>query len=185
MREIHKTVKRVGKKRKEQFWICVVKGIVETREQTISSRCKGLCSSDVELTALDVDEPGRIKVLKTGWCYREEMVYELYLFRCRCPSPGSPLRVDLWWWIRERMCTVLCFVQSLSACLFLTHAGEGEQAQPPTERGSLRVGAATPVTFFHDTLPNWCHLVKSDSFQVVLLVVLFVAATSSCGSDPW
>ena len=80
---------------------------------------------------------------------------------------------------------VLRFIQPFSEYLFLTHAVGVEQPQPPTERASLSLEAAIPVTFFHDTLPNWCHLVKSGSFRLVLLVVVFVADTSSCGGDPW
>lgn len=96
MSEVYKTVKRVGKKSKEQFLICVVKGILETREQTVRGRCECFCSSDVELTSPDADEPRRIKGFKTGQSYGEELVYELCLCRCCSPSSGSPLRADLW-----------------------------------------------------------------------------------------
>lgn len=59
---------------------------------------------------------------------------------------------------------VLCFMQPFFKYLFLTHAGSEERPQPPTERGSLSLRAAIPITFFRDTLPNWCHLMKSGSF---------------------
>lgn len=67
-------MKRVGKKREEQFFlICVVKGILETRKKRVSSRCERFCSSDVELTAPGADKPRRIKGFKTGWSYGEKL----------------------------------------------------------------------------------------------------------------
>lgn len=88
-----------------------MKGILETREQTVNSRCKCCCSSDMGLTVLDADESERINVFKT----------ELW-------RGVGPLRVNLWLWIRE----IRCFTQLFSEY----HAG-GEAAQPPKERDSL------------------------------------------------
>lgn len=82
--------------------ICLVKGILETREQTVSSRCKRCCSSHVGLTVLDADESGRIKGFKT----------ELW-------RGVGPLWVNLWLWIRE----IRCFTQLFSEYQFLTRAG--------------------------------------------------------------
>jgi len=43
----------------------------------------------------------------------------------------------------------------------------------------LVCGLRYQLLFFHDTLPNWCHLVKSGNFRLVLLVMVFVEVT--CG----
>lgn len=59
--------------------ICLVKGTLETREWTISSRCKCCCSSDVALTVLDADESGRNKG-----------------FKIELGGGVGPLRVNLW-----------------------------------------------------------------------------------------
>lgn len=76
---------------------------------------------------------------------------------------------------------VLRFIQPFSEYLFLTLAVWGEQPQLLTERGSLSLGAVIPVIFSCDTLPNWSHLVKSSSFRLLLLVVVFVTAISRDG----
>lgn len=72
------------------------------------------CSSTVELTALDTEEPGRIKGFKTGQSYGPVCVV---LLPAALPIPVSD-----------------------------TSCG-GEWPRPPTEGGSLSLGAVVPVTF--------------------------------------
>lgn len=72
------------------FLVCVVKVVLESKEQAVSSRYECFCSSDVALTGLDADELGRIKRFETGQSYGEELVYKL------CSDAGPLVQKVAW-----------------------------------------------------------------------------------------